>query len=242
MIERITDFSCLSGVDTPLLPLLYADFKYTAGEFGGTFIQKDEKGNVLCAFSVKNGCADFCEIGNSDFEEIAEFFDFLQIKTVTSESVLPIFRNYSEYNLMILREQKPNTNGCRVLSIASSLAEYKSVFEILSDGDGCFENWFAEFSKKVNNGNALAAYCVCNGKIVSAALAPAFYGENAVIAGVFTAEEYRDNGFASACLNKLVKRLKEKGVVNIRLWCDSSNTHFYEKNGFEIQSKIFIGK
>ena len=54
MIKKVTDSDELSGVLSPLLPLLYADYGYSTSDINGVYVQREN--DVIQSFiSVKNG-------------------------------------------------------------------------------------------------------------------------------------------------------------------------------------------
>ena len=85
MIEKLTDADVLSGVSSPLLPLLYAGFKYPTTDVDGVYIQTDDA-EIQAFISVKNNCAVVCVVNkNYTAEELNSFLSFLHIEEVLSD-------------------------------------------------------------------------------------------------------------------------------------------------------------
>lgn len=242
MIKRITDFDSLSGVSSPLFPLIFSDCMFTEEEYGGAFAQYNENGGITAIFSSLNGCVNFFATEKTDYSEISDFFAFLRIKEITSDTLLPIMKNASEYDFLTYQGDFSIIDKCEKLSPYSSLGDYKNIYGLLCENGGNFDDWFLRLSKKINNNSALAVFCEENGEVVSALTVPAVLKNNAVIAGVATKTEYRRKGYASKCVNSAVSQLFSCGVDEIGLWCGKGNIPFYEKNGFIKKSKIYVGE
>ncbi len=242
MIKKITDFNCLSGVSSPLLPLIYTEGVFLQNDSDGAFMQVNSDGECTAVFSLKNNCVTFIEIKNIDCTELESFFTLFGVRTVTSDKPLGCFSKMREYPLLSFKGEIFSADECKTLSQLSNIDEYKSVYKTVFDKGCNFENWFPEFSRKINYFNSFATYISENEKNVSVALATAVYKNQAVIAGVSTLDEYRKRGYASKCVKALICQLFSNGVNEINLWCSNENIAFYEKNGFKIKSKIYVGE
>lgn len=242
MIKKITDFNCLSGVSSPLLPLIYTEGVFLQNDSDGAFMQFNPEGECTAVFSLKNNCVTFIEIKNIDWDELNSFFTLFGVKTVTSDKPLSCILKMCEYPLLSFKGELSRIDECKALDYLSNTDEYKSVYNIVFETGNSFENWFPEFSRKINSFNSFATYISENEKNVSAALATAVYKNQAVIAGVSTLCEFRKKGYASKCVKALVYKLLSNGIKDINLWCSNENVPFYYKNGFEIKSKIFVGE
>lgn len=242
MIKRITDFDSLSGVSSPLFPLIFSDCMFTEEEYGGEFAQYNENGDITAIFSALNGCVNFFATEKTDYSEISDFFAFSGIKEITSDALLPIMKNASEYDFLTYQGDFSIIDECENLSPYSSLGDYKNIYGLLCENGENFDDWFLRLSKKINNNSALAVFCEENGEVVSVLTVPAVLKNSAVIAGVATKTEYRRKGYASKCVNSAVSQLFSCGVDEIGLWCGKENIPFYEKNGFIKKSKIYVGE
>lgn len=243
MITRITDFKCLSGVSSPLLPLVYSSFCYPQNECDGAFLQTDEKGNVNSLFSLSGNSVVLISIVDGDFDELRSFFSFFKVKYITSQMHIDCFcASFEKHPLMQVKGNPQCKADCGSLTSSSSLSEYKSVHTLVGDNENKFEDWFPVFSKKINNENGFATYFEADGKMVSTAVAPFICGDCAVIAGVATDVAFRRRGFASLCVSSLVNTLVSKEKNNIFLWCKESLIPFYEFAGFTLCGNIYIGE
>ncbi len=242
MIEKITDPECLSGVSSPLLPLLYTDCVFSQNEIDGAFLQKNEKGVVQSIFSLKNACVNLHLIKTEGLEELEKFFAFCGVSEVLSDKPC-VFSSQEKKELFLFKldGEMFSANGCTSINQKSSLNEYKALYDLVFEGGNNFENWFPEFSKKINSGNAYASYLEADNKIVSGAISPAVFENTAVIAGVFTSNKYRKKGYGSECVKSVVKQLLNNNVSDIYLWCEEQNLSFYKKLAFKFSDKIYFG-
>ena len=64
MIEKLTHIGKLSGVSSPLLPLLYAGLKYPSTDVDGVYIQTDNA-EIQSFVSLKNSCAVVCVVNEN---------------------------------------------------------------------------------------------------------------------------------------------------------------------------------
>lgn len=74
-------------------------------------------------------------------------------------------------------------------------------------------------------------------RLVASASISSMNEKYALIADVFTAEDYRCRGLARRCLMSAVEYALKKGVVPMLL-CDEKMCPYYEKAGFEIYGKM----
>lgn len=242
MIKRITDFNFFGDASSPLFPLIFSECAFTEEKYGGAFAGYNESGDVTTIFSSLNGCVSFSKIKNPDYSEIAEFFAFSGVKEITSDTLLPIMKNVTEYDFLAYQGDFFGFDECKKISSSSSLGDYQTVYDLLCENGKNFDGWFLNFSKKINSNNALAVFYETDGIVVSALTVPAVFKNTAVIAGVSTKVEYRRKGYASKCLKSAISKLLSCGIDNIGLWCGEENVSFYEKNGFVKKSKIYVGE
>lgn len=242
MIEKITDFGSLSGVLSPLLPLVYADGSFSHNELDGSFFQKNEQGELQAIFSLKNTCVTLILLNENGINELEAFFSFCGVSEILSDKpVEQLCKNQQALNLLEFSGEAFGEEYCLKLTSESSISEYQSVYNILSEQGNNFENWFPEFSKKINSSDAFATYFVVDKKVVSVAISPAIYWDCAIIAGVYTLSTYRNQGFAGKCMKALLSELKINNLSKIYLWCEDKNISFYEKLRFENIGKIYLG-
>ncbi len=243
MITRVTDFECLSGVSSPLLPLIYSSFCYPQNECDGVFLQTDEKGCINSLFSLSGNSVVLISVVDGDFEELRSFFSFFKVKYITSQMHIDCFcTDIEKHPLMNFNGRLQGEAGCKTLTASSSINEYKAVHSLVGGNETGFADWFPVFSKKINNGNGFATYFEADSKAVSTATAPFIYGDCAVIAGVATNPAFRKQGFASKCVNALVSALIFENKNNIFLWCKESLVSFYESSGFTLYGDVYIGE
>ncbi|MGN1315608.1 MAG: GNAT family N-acetyltransferase [Acutalibacteraceae bacterium] len=243
MIEKITDFESISGVSSPLFSLLYTDGVFSLGSLDGVFLQRAENGEITALFSMKNTCVNLVTLDNPDFSELKNFFEFSKVVSILSDTPLNMICNVQkEYSLLRFLGSQTFESGCVRLTSQSSTEEYKNIFALLSEKGDNFENWFTDFSRKINSENAKATYVCVDNKIVSCAVAPAVYKETSVVAGVYTLKEYRNKGYARECLKGLLNALSGGKIKEVYLWCEDDNIGFYEKLGFVNIGKVFIGE
>ena len=91
--------------------------------------------------------------------------------------------------------------------------------------------------RAVNSGLAAVFGIRDNGRLVASASISSVNRSFALIADVFTAEDYRCQGLARRCLLSCVEYALKKGVTPVLL-CDEKMCPYYEKAGFEIYGKM----
>lgn len=240
MIKKVTDNINLSGVSSPLLPLIYCDFEYSSDEIDGVYFQYDDNNTVQAVFSLKGDFATLINVSGDSMAELSAFFAFLGVREVMSDR---LFDSDAEVlHLMKLSPGGDSYSGAFFLNAASRTGEYRDVFRLLNEGEGDFSRWYSVFSKKINRSHALGAYMLGDDTVVSTATVTAIYGDSAVISGVFTHFSYRGKGYASACLKAVADELFKRGVSKVYLWCREDKVQFYEKLGFEVCGEIYQGR
>lgn len=240
MIEKTSDFSGLSGVLSPLLPLLFVDFQFSENESDGLFVQKCN-GEITAFFSVRNGCSNLIRVsGECDIEEILSFYRFIGIKNLISDFKLN--DSSATYSLLSADTEKKSTVFAEALTSASSTEAYLGVFNLLCSADSSFCDWYPSFSKRINSGKSAAVYKEKEDTIVSCAVSPAVFEKKAVIGGVFTDSSFRREGLGSECVKALLNNLCAIGVKEVVLWCEDRNILFYQKLGFSIIGQVFISE
>lgn len=243
MIEKITDLESISGVSSPLFSLIYTDGAFSFDGIDGAFLQRTQSGEITALFSMKNTCVNLVTFGKPDFAELKSFFEFSKVVGILSDKPLNMICNVQkEYSLLCFFCGQVPESKCVQLTSQSSTDEYKNIFALLSEKGNNFENWFTDFSRKINSENAKATYVCVDNRIVSCAVAPAVYKETSVIAGVYTLKEYRNKGYARECVNGLLNELSDGKIKDVYLWCEDDNIGFYEKLGFVNIGKVFMGE
>lgn len=240
MIKRITDISSLSGVSSPLLPLIYADFNCTCNDNDGVFIQLDENDRITTVFSLKNSGAVLVKNSSSfDSEEVEAFFGFSGVNSVVSDCSVNSVKE-KPYSLLICKPVIKETQSISCITMKSGISEYESVYALLSDNGSCFDIWFPAFSKKINMGIATAVYKKIDNLTVSTAVCTAIFKDTAIISGVFTTGNFRNKGCASECMNELMNCLYKSDVEKAYLWCENKNISFYNKLGFTVCGQVYV--
>lgn len=240
MIKKVTNNIDLSGVSSPLLPLIYCDFYFNSGDTEGVYFQYDENNELTSVFSLKNGCVTLVRVKEADFHEVLMFFSFLGISDVLSDCALN--EKFKGFPLLDITTQCENTNDVEFLSVKSKISEYRSVYNLLSDNADDFSNWYGNFSRKINSDTACGVYKFYDNSVVSTATATAVYDKSAVVSGVFTNSGYRGKGYATECVRALINQLHQQDVNKIYLWCEEDKIPFYKKMGFNENGKIYLGK
>ncbi len=240
MIKKVTDKINLSGVSSPLLPLIYCDFTFNSGGTEGVYFQYNENNEITSVFSLKNGCITLVRVKDLDFSELSMFFDFTGVTEVLSDYPF----NDSCERLPLLKAFTRSESDFEVdaLSETSKSGEYLNVYKLLNEADGDFSCWYSNFSKKINSSVAFGVYKIVDDCVVSTATATAVYDNNAVISGVFTNDLYRGKGYASECVKAIINELYKHNVSRIYLWCKENKIPFYEKLGFKQCGEIYLRK
>lgn len=239
MIKRVNDINILSGVSSPLFPLVYCDCNCAFKSGDGVFVQLSDDEEITALISLRNSTLTVIKItDNTDIAEIEEYIQFFGITSVISD--FPINgTEYKRVQLMCCNSVKASDNTTRTLNVFSNLQEYKEIFNLLC-GDGEFSEWYPAFSGKVNKGLAVAVYKKSGDTVVSTAVCTAVFEQRAIISGVFTKPMSRGKGYGRECIHNLISRLSEKRVSEIYLWCEDKNIKFYKNNGFDLCGEIYV--
>lgn len=236
MIEKLTDIGRLSGVLSPLLPLIYCDYYSCVNEADGVYIQTiDGKDKLL--ISMRNGSVVITALADDwDRDELLSFIGFTHTAYVTADFQWD--EDARPFNLMECEAINGGNNTIAITS-QSTLNEYRSLHALLGEASDEFDGWYISFSGRVNTHRALAVYtegfCSC-------ALCTAIMGDTGVIAGVYTTPQYRGKGYGKVAVTGLVSALSDLGVSNVVLWCEDKNIPFYEKSGFTRKGEIYYSE
>ncbi len=240
MIKRVTDINSLSGVTSPLLPLIYADFYFRSNDTDGVYVRHDDELNIDCVLSLKNGCVTVININSSvDIDELESFFEFCGVSFCISDYSFG-YADEKALPLLLCSPKETDSKDVDFLSGKSNTREYECVYNLLSENGENFEQWFTVFSGKVNKGMAAAVYKSVDSVVVGTAVATGIYEDSAVISGVFTSVEHRNKGYATECVKMLLNRLYESGVKKVYLWCEEEKISFYNKFDFQYLGKIYL--
>ena len=239
MIKRVSNINNLSGVLSPLFPLIYCDFNCVSRDSDGVFVQLLEDDNITAVMSLKNSTLTIVKNGQTiQGEEIEEFIEFFGITSVISD--FPVNKShYKKTPLLCYKGEKIELVECEIIDNASNLNVYQSVFSLLCE-NGDFCEWYPSFSKRINTGYAQAVYKKINDDIVSTAVCTALFKHSGVISGVFTLPSQRGKGYAGECVKKLVSHLLENDISDIYLWCEKDKIKFYNNLGFEHCGEIYV--
>lgn len=240
MIKKVTDTDSLSGVSSPLLPLIYCDFIFNSGDTEGVYFQYNENDEITSVFSLKNGCITLARVKDADLSELSMFFDFLGVSEIISD--YPLDDSFEKIPLLETTARYENASDVSFLLETSKLSEYLGVYNLLNDSEGEFSGWYSNFSKKINSGVACGVYKVYDDSIVSTVTATAIYDKTAIISGVFTNPLYRGKGYASQCVKAVINQLCKKNVEKVYLWCEEDKKTFYKKLGFKFSGQIYLRK
>ena len=240
MIKKVTDNINLSGVSSPLLPLIYCDFTYNSGDTEGVYFQYNETDEISSVFSLKNACITLARVKDTDLSELSMFFDFLSVSEIISD--YPLDESFEKLQLLETTTRCENALDVSFLLKTSKSSEYLGVYNLLNDSKGQFPRWYSNFSKKINSGVACGVYKVYDDSIVSTVTATAIYDKIAIISGVFTNPLYRGRGYASECVKAVINELYKKNVEKVCLWCEEDKIPFYEKLGFKFMGQIYLRK
>ena len=158
MIEKIVDIGSLSGVSSPLLPLIITDGSFSPNDLDGAFLQKSEDNEIQAVFSLKNTCVTLVLLNCNATEELEKFFRFCGVSEILSDtSIMELSKTQKELNLLEFCKAYGENNDCLSLNRQSTIGEYQGVYKLVFEEGDNFEKWFPEFSKKVNSFNSFDA-------------------------------------------------------------------------------------
>ena len=240
MIKEIKTIEEFSGVSSPLIPRIFSAFKYKTGS-DNAWKQVTETGVITALLSSVDGNFTLVSTKQTDFDEIKEFLHFFGCQSLISDVPLTVSsKNYSLFKFCDAEEFKCDFNFLR-LDTSSTLSQYKSFSSLLFfEEEFDFDNWYCDFSRKIVNNDAKAVALNKSEKLLSIATAPMIYKNTAIISGVFTLKEFRNQGYSKATIYKLIEELKKDNVTEIYLWCEKPLEDFYNKLGFIKTGDIYI--
>ena len=241
MIKEINTFEEISGEVSPLFPRIFSAYKYKTGS-DNVWKQTDETNVITALLSSVDGNFTLITTENTDFEEIKEFLNFFGCSSILSD--VPFVLAENSYTLFKFREKECSENNSNFLYLdgASSLKKYEEFYSLIFENkQNDFESWYCDFSKKIVNNDAKTVALKHGDVLVSVATAPMICKNTAIISGVYTSECFRNNGYSKTTVYKLIDELKKDGVTDIYLWCEKDVEEFYEKIGFEINGKVYLG-
>lgn len=240
MIKKMYQYTDINGGFPPFLSVINTDFRFAREASDGVYFQ-EINGERTLLFSFRGATATICRLSeNADTPELSSFLKFQGIKNVLSDF---FFEEICLEERAVLKATPgfEELYDATVITPSSSLSNYKNVFNLLSR-NGSFEMWYPLFSAKINKFFSYGVYMMEDAVSVSCAVAPFVFGNSAVVAGVFTSENYRNKGYATRCVKALLSVLHKNNVENVYLWCEDKNIKLYENIGFSIYGKIYIKK
>ncbi len=249
MIKKLTHKGALSGVSSPLLPLVYCDAFVGASGTDGLYAAQNGKGENIALFSLKNGRAVFAYFEGEAWEEIGLFLSFNGVGEILSSS--PVTSNQKELPLMCKtlnaceHFEKTSRHSIHYLNRESSFSHYEKLSSVVGEDVGKvfdFSAWYINLSTKIAGHRALFNYITEGEKILAYSCVNAFYKDSGLISGVYTVPPCRGKGYAGECLESLFSACAKSGVKNLYLWCEKEKIPFYEKFGFTQKGKVYIGE
>ncbi len=212
---------------------------------------KEEKEKISSLISdTVRGAAAFSVLHTSP-DDISDFF-FLgedgngDVKSIVFDTGDEYFLIYGEEfpeiftrcekTVMIYSKSTAETGDAEMLQGREILDLYKllSGKNTLSFDD---ERRYVLRLRAVNSGLSAVFGIREDGRLVASASISSMNGKYALIADVFTDENYRRRGLARQCLMSVTEYALEKGRIPILL-CDGKMCPYYKKAGFEIYGKM----
>ena len=240
MIIKSDQLAGINGGLPPFMSVINTDFLFTRGAADGVYFQQLDGENTL-VFSIRGATATICRLGEqADTAELCSFLHIQGIKNVLSDFLFDGIC-FEERALLKATPMHYECADAVFVTPSSRLGDYKAIFNLLS-GDGSFDIWYSLFSAKVNNGFSYGACIMADNQSVSCAVAPFVFDNTAVVAGVFTHNNYRQKGYATRCVKALLSQLHSQGVAQAYLWCENKNIKLYENIGFSLCGKIYVKK
>lgn len=237
MIGKLTDIGELSGVSSPLLPLIYCDFYSCSNDTDGVYIQTVD-GDITLVLSLKNGSVSLSLLSdNWDKDELLSFVKFTHTGYITAD-----FKwddSVESFCLMERSSDNVSYNDVTVITPQSTVREYRNIHSLLGDAGDDFDSWYVQFSGKVNNGSAVAVYTE---DFRSCAVCTAVSDGTGIVAGVYTDEQYRGKGYGKKVVSGLLSAMNSAGISDAVLWCEDKNIAFYENLGFTRKGEIYYSE
>ena len=230
-MENITQFKEIIFDGGFLGQKIFADYASDQSEETNSFYISEN-----CAFMMSGVNITLCGNPTADeLEEIALFCDFCKVKTMESQTDLPL---NVEKTLHIMEYTAP------VKEVKEEVITNTDMYSFIKF---CCENFhgisfdivYANFSRKLSRGIADIHYIKRDNKIVSGAIVTKYGEDTEYITFVSTAPDYRRQGLAAEVLGHIISCNKDKRVI---LKCEDNLKEFYEKLGFESTGTINLYK
>lgn len=187
--------------------------------------------------TASDGISELFLLGENENEDVKSIvFDTGNEYFLVYGEEFPPLLTRCEKTIMIYKGHSTEKGDAELLEGKEILELYKllSGKDSLSFDD---EKRYVSRLRAVNSGLAAVFGIRDNGRLVSSACISSVNNNFAVIADVFTDENYRCRGLARRCLFSAVEYALRKGVAPVLL-CDGKMCPYYEKAGFEIYGKM----
>lgn len=191
------------------------------------WVQTDEFNNATALISLIENNMTLCRVGG-DIDELKSF-----INAVGPSNIFTDLNTAKALNLEVITEcaslkKAPPFDTAR--KIENTYEGLDRVYDILSKhlSVGTREGFIADISHRIRRGAAGYVTSKYSAGVI-------LYNDNyATLAGIAVESENRRGGLGTATLNRLLEIIRERTVF---ICAEYKNVPFYEKNGFEVESK-----
>ncbi len=161
----------------------------------------------------------------ADFEELREFLGSIGYSTILCQArdVVSLEMFACGCGQVLRKENTVSTFSD--FERPEKVSDYKEIFDLL-EIKGDYDKWFADISRRVNQGTADMRIIRRDGKIVSTASLLHIADDRAVLGAVATEKAYTGQGLATSLVNSF-------GGYTIYLRCLPALNGFYERMGYK---------
>lgn len=230
MIEQIKDFKKLNmfnetdiySVRVKSLALAYG-FEYPFARF---YTQTDDNGNVTAAISALDFDYTLAFTDEANQQELLSFFDTIGFATLLSSDDFDLNCNYETGSVM------KSVKSFDIVERGFSFDEHPNLtelFKYLDYDNKDFDSWYVDLNHRIRHNTAKAASLCVDGQIASVGILSSITPDGAILSGVKTQDDFRNNGYGSALVKSLVA---DVGVTVYLMREENKNEKFYINSGF----------
>lgn len=201
--------------------------------------QIDDDENISAAVSRYNGVCvvDILKETSQSINEIEIFLKYLEQNSIIFDKKynLKIKGKYLsglalKHNAAYFAKEQKNIQT----TFNIDLREYYKLFTVNFNKNSTngFKEFYVDFNHKIRKGTALICGVYKDDNLISACTASYIDDFGAIISGVVTSQNYRKNGYASACVDEITQMLVHNNKEVFLQIDDLTLKKFYNKLGY----------
>lgn len=204
-------------------------------QFARFWVQKKDD-NITAVLSCVDGAASLEANDEADFEELAMFLPFAEMKTLFSKrsvaEKLSVNTISASFSMEYVNKNEESFNELKIISNPDLKSVYSCLAAAFLKKDlPSFEDWLPDVSFRIRRETAEAFLLQESGVDASAAMAVAKSNSSVVLGGVATKPEFRNRGYAGHMVQRL-SAFYTRQNKKVFLCCDENKVNFYKNLGF----------